>query len=365
MNLSNKVIYVVATGCRRSRELPLFIKKLEKKGAKIYLFATEECKKIVDFSNEDFKSINLRLNNNVQKTEEIEKEDLIIVTPCSFNTLNKIANGISDSYPLTIVHTAIGRGTKVILSLSMNVNLWNNYNTSNSIKKLSDNNNLTIIWPEIKKNEQGEIITSMVSWDKIEDTIMANLHILPYEPFCTSNCNTYNSEINELYNEMKLAGYSCKEIKICPNRAGCIAKKVENGVLISATGADVGNLTLEDMVLITDRKENTIYYSGSKKPSTESIIAWELLKEKEVGTCFIHCHCRKITYSEKSNYFTTKNYFMSENEEQIEEVKSIINKYGYVNLKLHGQIFIDKCYEIILGKIVNKYCEIDLESEEI
>lgn len=34
MNLSNKVIYVVATGCRRSRELPLFIKKLEKKRSK-------------------------------------------------------------------------------------------------------------------------------------------------------------------------------------------------------------------------------------------------------------------------------------------------------------------------------------------
>lgn len=44
--LSGKVIYVVSTGCSKSVEVPPFIKKLESKGAKVYLFATEECQKL-------------------------------------------------------------------------------------------------------------------------------------------------------------------------------------------------------------------------------------------------------------------------------------------------------------------------------
>lgn len=363
MNLKNKVIYVIATGCRRSRELPVFINKLEEKGAKVYLFATEECKKIVDFSDECFKSFNLKLNNNVKKVQEIDKEDVIVVAPCSFNTLNKIANGIADSYLLTIIQTAIGRGTKVIISLSMNINLWNNYNTYNSLNKISNCNNIIAIWPEFKKNDCGELITSMVSWNKVEDTIMANLQVLPYEPMCLGNEHIYNCGENEIYNELELIGKACKEIKVCPNSSGCIAKRVKEGVIISATGSDVGNLKLNDMILIRNYKNGEIYYDGYKKPSSESIIAWEILKDKDMGTCLVHCHCRKITYSDFSSNFTTQDYFMSESKNQIAEVKKIIDKYGYVNLKLHGQIFIDKNFETIIGKIINICCKIDLKKE--
>lgn len=54
--LSGKVIYVVSTGCSKSVEVPPFIKKLESKGAKVYLFATEECQKIIA-DEEEFENI--------------------------------------------------------------------------------------------------------------------------------------------------------------------------------------------------------------------------------------------------------------------------------------------------------------------
>lgn len=80
---------------------------------------------------EEFENINYRKSNNTKKRNEIEKEDLILIAPCSFNTLNKIAVGIADSYPLTLIHTAIGRNTPIIISAAMNINLWNNFNIKN------------------------------------------------------------------------------------------------------------------------------------------------------------------------------------------------------------------------------------------
>lgn len=62
----------------------------------------------------------------------------------------------------------------------MNINLWNNFNTKKSLDLISENKNITLIWPEIKLNpETKELKSSMVSWNKIEDTIMNKFHIIP------------------------------------------------------------------------------------------------------------------------------------------------------------------------------------------
>lgn len=356
--LSGKVIYIVSTGCNRSVEIPSFVKKLESQGAKVYFFATEECQKIIA-DEKSFENINYRKSNNTKKRNEIEKEDLILIAPCSFNTLNKIANGIADSYPLTLIHTGIGRNIPIIISASMNINLWNNFNTKKSLDLISENKNITLIWPEIKLNpETKELKSSMASWNKIEDTIMNKFHIIPFEATCGNENNDYNSRESELYRNFNLYGRACKEIHVCPDKAGCIAERVENGIAITATGADVGKISPEDIVLIKKVEDGIVYYDGKKKPSSESLLAWNLLKNKPVGVKMVHCHCRKITYSLKNEYCTTKDYFLSSNKEQIEEVENILNNNDYVNLRLHGQVFIGDTFEGIIGNIVSKYCSL-------
>lgn len=49
---------------------------------------------------------------------------LVLVAPCSFNSLNKLAHGIADTLALSIVAEAIGRGTPVIVAISVNDPLW-------------------------------------------------------------------------------------------------------------------------------------------------------------------------------------------------------------------------------------------------
>jgi flavoprotein len=40
---------------------------------------------------------------------------LVLLAPCSFNSLNKLAHGIADNLALSVVAEAIGRSTPVIV----------------------------------------------------------------------------------------------------------------------------------------------------------------------------------------------------------------------------------------------------------
>jgi phosphopantothenoylcysteine synthetase/decarboxylase len=51
-------------------------------------------------------------------------DGLVLVAPCSFNSLNKLAHGIADNLALSLVSEAIGRGTPVLLALSLNAPLY-------------------------------------------------------------------------------------------------------------------------------------------------------------------------------------------------------------------------------------------------
>jgi phosphopantothenoylcysteine synthetase/decarboxylase len=49
---------------------------------------------------------------------------VVVVAPCSFDSLNKLAHGIADNLALSVVAEAIGRGTPVIVAVSVNPPLW-------------------------------------------------------------------------------------------------------------------------------------------------------------------------------------------------------------------------------------------------
>src|SRR2546423_3478256 len=48
---------------------------------------------------------------------------VVLFAPCSFNSLNKLAHGIADNLPMSVVAEAIGRGTPVIVGPSLNAPL--------------------------------------------------------------------------------------------------------------------------------------------------------------------------------------------------------------------------------------------------
>lgn len=49
---------------------------------------------------------------------------VVLICPCTFGSLNKLAAGIADNLPLSIAAEAIGRATPVIVAISVNPPLW-------------------------------------------------------------------------------------------------------------------------------------------------------------------------------------------------------------------------------------------------
>lgn len=61
---------------------------------------------------------------------------VVLVAPCSFNSLNKLAQGIADNLALSIVAEAIGRDTPVLVAVSVNPPLWAHPRVAESIATL-------------------------------------------------------------------------------------------------------------------------------------------------------------------------------------------------------------------------------------
>src|SRR5215471_21147898 len=61
---------------------------------------------------------------------------VVLFAPCSFNSLNKLAQGIADNLALSVVAEAIGRGTPVIVGPSLNAPLLDHPMAQASLKRL-------------------------------------------------------------------------------------------------------------------------------------------------------------------------------------------------------------------------------------
>jgi phosphopantothenoylcysteine synthetase/decarboxylase len=65
-------------------------------------------------------------------------DGLVLVAPCSFNSLNKLAQGIADNLAMSLTAEAIGRGTPVIVALSVNPPLFRHPRIAVSIATLRE-----------------------------------------------------------------------------------------------------------------------------------------------------------------------------------------------------------------------------------
>lgn len=61
---------------------------------------------------------------------------LVLIAPCTFNTLQKLAGGLADNLPLSLTQEAIGRGWPVVVAPSLNPGLWAHPQTQPALARL-------------------------------------------------------------------------------------------------------------------------------------------------------------------------------------------------------------------------------------
>lgn len=140
MAIQNKHILIGITGGIAAYKICSLIRDFKKAGAVVKIVATPNALNFVT---------KLTLQNLCQNEVYVEEfapknwkpehisladwADVMLIAPASANSIGKIANGIADNL-LTSVACAFSK--KMIIAPAMNVNMWNNQNVQENIKKL-------------------------------------------------------------------------------------------------------------------------------------------------------------------------------------------------------------------------------------
>jgi len=109
--------------------------------------------------------------------------DIIVVAPCTGNTLAKLANGITDSPVLMAVKAQLRNQRPVVLAVSTNDGLSMN---AKNIGLLLNVKNIYMV-PFGQDNPSGKPNSLVAKWDLIVDTILEAMKGKQYQPLLVAH----------------------------------------------------------------------------------------------------------------------------------------------------------------------------------
>ncbi|MEM7532199.1 MAG: flavoprotein [Chloroflexota bacterium] len=92
----------------------------------------------------------------------------LLVAPCTFNSFNKIAQGLADNLALSMIADGLGAGNSVIIAPSMNHGLWSHPQTAESRQRL-ERWGCELVLPDDHVHD-----VKLASIDKIVNTVMTS-----------------------------------------------------------------------------------------------------------------------------------------------------------------------------------------------
>ncbi len=330
--LDNKIIYLVMSGAKKCSIVPELIREFVEEGAKVYTFFTDMARKIVNMK--DFEIPGNKISLDYSKNgEEVPLEDIVLVVPSTFNTLNKTAQGIADNYSMTIIASAIGKRKKVILAPAMNRSLWEHPITSKSLETLQQWG-CQIVWPEITPDK-----ITMAPLEKIADTTYNCFLRIRYNSEKLPIDKNYLNIVEEHFSEFRSVGESLLENDLIKGSAGFMSKKIKEGILVSSTGSNVGSLTKGDISLVVGTNNEKIIWKGEKHPSSEMPIISEIYSAMPEIKAIIHTHARKLTYNPAMQKYASAEYLRYGRFGELSKILEILKENnGFGIMKLHGEI---------------------------
>ena len=332
--LENKTVYILVTGAKKCFIVLGLIKEFIGEGAGVYTFFTEMAKKMINMKDFEIRGNNISLDYS-KNGDELPLEDIVLIVPSTFNTLNKIAEGIADNYPLTVVASSIGKRKKVIFAPAMNRSLWEHPIVPKSLETLQQWG-CQIVWPEITPDK-----VTMAPLEKIADTTYNCFLKIRYESERLPIDENYLRAVGEHFSEFRSVGESLLENDLVKGSAGFMSKKIKEGILVSATGSSVGSLTKNDVSLVINSDDKKIKWKGEKHPSSEMPIISEIYKTLPEAKAIIHTHSRKLTYSPTMQKYISSEYLRYGKFGELNKIIDIIKKNeGFGIMKLHGELCI-------------------------
>jgi len=337
MRLKGKNIYYIITGASKAKYAEIIIREIIKEGANVFTIPTKSGEKFIDLK------ILKNIKNNIIKTDWSEKiklprEDAVLIAPCTFNTLNAIAQGRADSYCLCLIASAIGNKSPIFIAPSMNKSLWNNPVTQESMKKL-EFFGCRIIWPKILPDK-----VTMINTKKILDSLFFSFKRIAFkskkngDKRLQNKLHHYQKKYIGTFN--KVGDYLSKNKLNLPT-AGCMSIKVPGGFIISRSGCDITHVREDDISLVVswNEKLNKIEWTGKKSPSSETPLHCVIRKNinKKI---ILHIHYPRMTYSNNLSSLNSNKYCRYGTFNIGYEILNILIKNSFAIMKYHGEVII-------------------------
>ncbi len=119
------VLYVVGCGGRPAGHLPAFVRFAQGQGWDVCVIATPDGAKFLDapdLAGLTGHPVRVRYKRP-EEPDVLPPPDAFVIAPATFNTINKLAHGISDTLALGLLNEAIGLGLPIIAVPWPNVHL--------------------------------------------------------------------------------------------------------------------------------------------------------------------------------------------------------------------------------------------------
>ncbi len=160
--LQGKTICLCLTGSVAVSNAPVLSRQLMRLGAEVYCVMSKAASELIHPNLLQWATGNevvTELTGNIEhivlageRPGKFGKADLILVSPATANTISKIACGIDDTPVTTVVTTAFGSKTPIIIVPAMHESMYSHPIVQRNIEKLQ-NFGVEIILPRIEENK--------------------------------------------------------------------------------------------------------------------------------------------------------------------------------------------------------------------
>ncbi|RLF29586.1 MAG: bifunctional phosphopantothenoylcysteine decarboxylase/phosphopantothenate--cysteine ligase CoaBC [Thermoplasmata archaeon] len=157
--LHKKRIVLGVTGSIAAVETIHLARELIRHGAEVYPVMTKSATHIIHPYSLEFATGNKTITELTGKTEHIyfcgktkKPADLLLIAPCTANTISKIAHGIDDTPVTTFATTAIGSQIPIIIVPAMHISMYNHKTLQENISRCKKMG-ISFIEPHITKNK--------------------------------------------------------------------------------------------------------------------------------------------------------------------------------------------------------------------
>ena len=119
------VLYVIACGGRPAGQLPEFVRFAQSLDWDVCVIATPDGTKFLDADQlSELTGHPVRAHfKHPDEPDVLPSPDAFVIAPATFNTVNKLALGIADTYALSSVAEVIGRGVPTVVVPAVNTAL--------------------------------------------------------------------------------------------------------------------------------------------------------------------------------------------------------------------------------------------------